>query len=540
MVAFEEPPDERSLAWMAAPGNSGESDHATRGACAVLDKAVGRFLEQETDGGQTEKRGKSEMDRWVKDYGSALQEVEEPELTELQAFALEIGTGATVLDPWQEERAREAAAKASRWAEASKAYAEAQARRSRGERKGLVNSSGSKCSAKLRAPCLKDEALPALPLVEEEEEAPGSPKGVPPASGERERKLGAESKKAGAPHSGKNESSSSTSSSRRRRPRGKRRRGQKDGAEEEVVVWSLNSSGAPQLRAALEHASGMKKGRPCAVLSQEHHACKARLPDLQAQARKKGWNIAAAEAVLTDATGRSAGVGVCTPVHSTLGRLSGEEWNWSTPGSPGRAVAGWVQQVVPGGIYLASCYLHEREGGTERNRQLLSNLLVKLRASRCPWILGLDAQQEPTELARWAAPLLEKVGGENRACRGSDLLPWSRQAQMLGLLHNRGEAGGSGQRNRNAHGVQVPVTRSPVHSTCGATQGHMDLAEGAVCAALETGDADTQALRGGEADWLRSRAGGAGGERAHARWERRKGMPGGRGWGGLGRSDTMH
>ena len=68
--------------------------------------------------------------------------------------------------------------------------------------------------------------------------------------------------------------------------------------------------------------------------------------------------------------------------------------------------------MVPRGIYVASCYLHDNEGSTERNLELLAHLLAKLKAARCPWVLGLDAQQEPQELVKWAAPLLDNVWGK--------------------------------------------------------------------------------------------------------------------------------
>ena len=201
---------------------------------------------------------------------------------------------------------------------------------------------------------------------------------------------------------------------KRSRKRGRRGRGQgakqKDG-ERVVEVWCLNSSGAPQLRAALNHASQLKGSGPVALLSQEHHACVDRLVDLQAQAKQLGWRIAPAPAVKTQGIGRSAGVGVCTPLHVPAGRREGEGWDWSPSDSPGRAVATWAQGVLPCGVYMASCYLHDMEGGTERNILLLASLLGKLRATRCPWIIGLDAQQEPNEFARWAGPLLAKVGG---------------------------------------------------------------------------------------------------------------------------------
>ena len=91
------------------------------------------------------------------------------------------------------------------------------------------------------------------------------------------------------------------------------------------------------------HASGLRKG-PIALLSQEHHACKDRLADLQSQVRKEGWRLTAAEAVRTEGKGRSAGVGVGTPLHIGAGRRDSENWDWSTRESPGRGVRHGVRE----------------------------------------------------------------------------------------------------------------------------------------------------------------------------------------------------
>ena len=42
----------------------------------------------------------------------------------------------------------------------------------------------------------------------------------------------------------------------------------------------------------------------------------------------------------------------------------------------------------------------------------IAAVLGRLQATTCPWIVGLDAQQEPSELLRWAGPLLSKVGAK--------------------------------------------------------------------------------------------------------------------------------
>ena len=99
---------------------SGEGDrHLDKGVCAELDKGIGKFLSH-TGGSKWEADGrKSDIQKWMEDYGSVLEADEEPEVTELHALASEFGEGATIHDPWLEAHRREAAHKPSRWAEAS-------------------------------------------------------------------------------------------------------------------------------------------------------------------------------------------------------------------------------------------------------------------------------------------------------------------------------------------------------------------------------------------------------------------------------------
>ena len=71
----------------------------------------------------------------------------------------------------------------------------------------------------------------------------------------------------------------------------------------------------------------------------------------------------------------------------------------------------WMQQVAPGGVQLVSCYLFDTEQGTGRNADLLARALQAGRAYGCPWIIGLDAQEEPLDFLKWAAPLIDKAQG---------------------------------------------------------------------------------------------------------------------------------
>ena len=60
---------------------------------------------------------------------------------------------------------------------------------------------------------------------------------------------------------------------------------------------------------------------------------------------------------------------------------------------------------------MVSCYLHDVEQGTNRNAELLVAAFAAATASGCPWVNGLDVQEEPTELLKWAAPIIERSNG---------------------------------------------------------------------------------------------------------------------------------
>ena len=93
------------------------------------------------------------------------------------------------------------------------------------------------------------------------------------------------------------------------------------------------------------------------------------------------------------------------------------------PDAKGRISAIWVQGIVPCGFIAVSCYLHTVEGATGRNVQLLAKAFEGIKGSRCPWILGLDAQQEPRDFLAWAAPMVEMAGGWSRPQWSPHLCP---------------------------------------------------------------------------------------------------------------------
>ncbi len=191
----------------------------------------------------------------------------------------------------------------------------------------------------------------------------------------------------------------------RRRARGRRQRGAR-----RVEIWTLNSSGKPQLEGALKKANE-KKGAVVAVLNQEHHQTHDRVSDLQASARKYGWQVAAVGAVSGRGEGPSAGVSINTPKHVSAGLQEGEKLDASPCDSPGRVAALWLQTVVPGGVLALSVYFYHSEKGSHRNVTLLCRALEAAHVARSPWLIAADCQEEPDDFLKWAAGPIQRAGG---------------------------------------------------------------------------------------------------------------------------------
>ena len=193
----------------------------------------------------------------------------------------------------------------------------------------------------------------------------------------------------------------------------KKRGGRRRGASSMMELWCVNSSGKPQLEQTITAATEIrKKGtQVVALLNQEHQQGKDKLPDLQYWAKGQGWALTAASAIRTERGGDSAGVAIVTPRDVPAGLAPGCKADLAIDGSKGRAVMTWIQQIAPGGATCASVYMWHSEGGTSRNFELLQRTLKAVRAVGCPWIVGLDANDTPEGLARWAGPLLTKAGG---------------------------------------------------------------------------------------------------------------------------------
>ena len=199
-------------------------------------------------------------------------------------------------------------------------------------------------------------------------------------------------------------------SKRTRGRRSARQRGlEEDGARE---IWLHNSSGRPQFLAAMAHASQLPTGRVVAIINQEHQCDGSSWRDAQAQAGGKGWRAFGANAVRTGGGGASAGVAIATQRGTNAGVEKKGDHDCAPPESKGRLAKLWVQDILPCGVTMLSVYMWHSEGHTDRNVRLLCRALEEARLSKGPWLLAGDFQQEPNDLLKWAAPLLEKVGGK--------------------------------------------------------------------------------------------------------------------------------
>ncbi len=287
--------------------------------------------------------------------------------------------------------------KGLKWRRLSEARMEARAEVA--ARRGAQRRARSEAAGRV----LQAEHLPNMPMLEEEEadepcEGNLAMNGVEAADGARAVRCqggaeqGAEGARGQRTHS--------------RRARGRRQRGGQQGE-----IWTINSSGKPQLESTLKLAAG-SKGKCVALLCQEHQQPLARVPDLQAAARKHGWIVAATPAAKGEGGGASAGTAILTPSNLASGLIEGMKVDVSPKGSEGRLSRLWLQRVVNAGIMLLSCYLHMCEGPSPRNMRLLSAGLCAGATCGCPWIMAGDFQDGPDAFLTWAGLLIQRAGAK--------------------------------------------------------------------------------------------------------------------------------
>ena len=240
-----------------------------------------------------------------------------------------------------------------------------------------------------------------------EEEARGDGVGEEPQAKDKEEKVGTK----GAPSEQEEFGGGLGVTAKEHEETGKKkkRRGKRQRGNNFSEVITVNSSGLPQLQELLE-VKGKAKGA-VVVLAQEHHRRGAQVADLQASARRSGWKGTVVPATAGEGGGAAAGVAVFTAAHVPSGIQDGTAYDISPRSAQGRAVALWVQQVVPCGILVISVYLFTGEGPTPRNRAIMGQALMTASVSGSPWIIGGDFQDSPQDIMEWAQDMMEKAGG---------------------------------------------------------------------------------------------------------------------------------
>ena len=162
----------------------------------------------------------------------------------------------------------------------------------------------------------------------------------------------------------------------------------------------LNSSGRPQLMAALEVSGGAS-----VIVAQEHHSHGASFIDLQHDARALGWTLLGAPATRTQAEGTSAGVCVAVKQGIGVGDVAGT-FDLSPPATPGRLSGVWVHAGPDSGMLILSVYLFHTEGASMRNKALLRRALSVAASYGSPWLIAGDFNCEPDfVLSHWADAL---------------------------------------------------------------------------------------------------------------------------------------
>ena len=162
----------------------------------------------------------------------------------------------------------------------------------------------------------------------------------------------------------------------------------------------------------MAHAGQMATGRVVAIINQEHQCDGSSWRDAQAQAGRIGWRAFGATAARAVGGGASAGVAIAIPKGINGGVEKKGDHDCAPPESKGRLAKLWVQDILPCGVTILSVYMWHSEGHTDRNVRLLCKALEEAKRSKGPWLLAGDFQQEPHDLLKWAAPLVEKVGGK--------------------------------------------------------------------------------------------------------------------------------
>ena len=138
----------------------------------------------------------------------------------------------------------------------------------------------------------------------------------------------------------------------------------------DIIV--INTSGAPQLRQALDFFKKPHENiEAAAVLAQEHHAYGVGWADLQHKAKGAGWTLEGSQAASGEAGKGKAGTCIAFRSHVGSGVPAGCRFDESPHDSAGRIAASFVQGILRGGVLLILVYSWHSGGLTERNQRLL-------------------------------------------------------------------------------------------------------------------------------------------------------------------------
>ena len=172
-----------------------------------------------------------------------------------------------------------------------------------------------------------------------------------------------------------------------------------------VDLILINSSGKPQLIAALEESQGAS-----VIINQEHQCHAAAWVDLQHDAKNLGWTLVGASATKTVKDGVSARVAIASTKHVRLGSIGGA-FDHSLKSYPGRIAAAWVNVGPDTGIVIISVYLFHTELLTARNRGILNQAIAIARNYGSPWLIAGDLNMPPNVLMAHWGEILENIDG---------------------------------------------------------------------------------------------------------------------------------
>ena len=170
-----------------------------------------------------------------------------------------------------------------------------------------------------------------------------------------------------------------------------------------VDVLTLNSSGRPQLLAAMQVPNGAR-----IIACQEHHSHGAAFTDLQHDAKALGWVLVGAPATKTQREGSSAGVCIAVKKGISVGDIGGR-FDLSPTASPGRLAGVWVQAGHDTGMLILSAYLHHTEGASLRNKAIIRAALAVATGYGSPWMIAGDFNCEPEAILSHWADSMEKA-----------------------------------------------------------------------------------------------------------------------------------